>query len=64
MEHLGAGPRELVDRVVDTKLVPGNRLRGDDDGVARLDRDGLVVAVRDTRERRHRLALASGAEDE
>ncbi len=50
VEHLRARAGELVDRVVDTQLVPGNRLRRDDDGVSRLDRDGLVVAVRDSRQ--------------
>ena len=64
VEHLRARAGELVDRVVDAQLVPGNRLRRDDDGVSRLDRDGLVVAVRDSRQGRHRLALASRAEDE
>ena len=34
------------------------------DGVPRLDRDSFVIAVRDARERRHRLALASRAEHE
>ena len=58
-----SGPREPVDRVVHAQLVPGHRLRGDDHRVARLDRDVLVVAVGDARERRHRLALAAGAED-
>ena len=64
VQHLGAGAGELVDRVVDAELVARNRLRGDDHRVARLDRERLVVAVGDARQRRHRLALAPRAEHE
>ena len=64
VQHLGPRARELVDRVVHAQLVPGHRLRGDDHRVARLDRERRVVAVRDARERGHRLALAAGAERE
>ena len=64
VQHLGPGACELVDRVVDAQLVAGHGLRGDDDGVAGLDGDRLVVAVRDPGQRRHRLTLAPGAEDE
>ena len=63
VEHLGAGLREPVDRVVHAELVPGHRPGGEDHGVAALDEDRRVVAVRDPRQRRHRLALAAGAED-
>src|SRR6185312_1174726 len=64
VQHLGAVLGELVDRVVHGELVPGDRLGRDDHGVARLDRDVAVVAVRDPHERRQRLALAAGAEDQ
>ena len=63
VQHLGAGLREPVDRVVDAELVPRHRLRGQDDRVAALDGDGRMVVVRDPRQRRHRLALAARAED-
>ena len=43
---------------------PGTGLRRDDHRVAALDRDRRVVAVGDPRQRRHRLALAAGAEDQ
>ena len=36
VEHLRAGPSQLVDRVVDAELVPWDGLRGDDDGIARV----------------------------
>jgi hypothetical protein len=48
---------------VDAELVPRHRLRGDDDGVARLDLDVLVVVVRHPGQGRHGLALASGTQD-
>ena len=64
VQHLGAHLREPVDRVVDAQLVAGDRLRGDDHRVAGLDLDGGMVVVRDPRHRRHRLALAAGAEDQ
>ena len=37
VQHLGAGLREPVDRVVDAQLVSGHRLGRDDHGVAALD---------------------------
>jgi hypothetical protein len=49
---------------VHLELVAGYRLRGDDHRVAALDRDRRVVVVGDPRQRRHRLALAAGAEDQ
>jgi hypothetical protein len=49
---------------VDAQLVPGDRLRRDDHGVATLDRDRRVVVEGDARQRRERLALAAGAEHE
>ena len=64
VEDLGAVLREPVDRVVDAELVPRDRLRRDDHRVTPLDRDVRVVAVGDARQRGHRLALATGAEDE
>ena len=64
VQHLRARPREPVDRVVHAELVPGDGLRRDDHGVARFDRHRRVVVVGDARHRRHRLALASGAEDQ
>ena len=64
VQHLRTGSRELVDRVVDAQLVTGYGLRRDDDRVAALDVDRGMVVVRDSRQRRHRLALAARAEDE
>ena len=42
--------------------LPGTGDRRDDDGVAALDLDGLVIAVGHPRKRRERLALASRAQ--
>ena len=64
VEDLGAEPGEPVDRVVHAQLVARHGLRRDDHRVAALDLDVLVVAVGDPRQRRHRLALAAGAEDQ
>ena len=64
VQNLGPGLRELVDRVVDAQLVPGHRLRRDDHGVAALDAQRRMVVVRDARQRRQGLALASGAQDQ
>ena len=64
VQHLGADAREPVDRVVHAQLVPRHGLGGDDHRVATFDRDVRVVVVGDPRQRRHRLALAAGAEDQ
>ena len=64
VQHLGAGLRQPVDRVVYPQLVPGHRFRREDHGVPALDEDRRVVVVRDPGQSRHRLALAAGAEDE
>ena len=63
VQHLRAGLGQPVDRVVHAQLVPRHRLRGEDDRVAALDGHRGMVAVRDPRQRGHRLALASRAED-
>ena len=63
VQDLRPGLREPVDRVVHAQLVPWDRLRRDDHGVAALDGDGRMVVVRDPRQRRHRLTLAAGAQD-
>ena len=64
VQDLGSRLGELVDRVVDTELVAGDGLGGDDHRVAALDMDGGVIVVGDARQRRQRLALAAGAEDQ
>ncbi len=64
VQHLGAAPRQAVDRVVDAQLVPGNGARRDDHRVAALDLDGGMVAVGDPRERAQRLALGARAQDQ
>ena len=64
VQHLRTRARELVDRVVDAKLVSRNRLGGDDDRVALCHLERRVVAVGDSGQRRQRLALAPGAERE
>ena len=64
VQHLRAAPREPVDRVVHAQLVPGHGSRGHDHGVAALDADGRMVVVGDPRQRRERLALGAGAEDQ
>src|SRR2546426_2047358 len=64
MEHLRAGLRLLVDGVVHAELVPRHGFRGDDHGVAAFHVDGGMIVVRDARERRERLSLAAGAEDQ
>ena len=43
---------------------PGTGARGHDHGVAALDANGRVVVVGDPRQRRERLALRAGAEDQ
>src|SRR5207237_10752972 len=45
-EHFGALTVEVVDRAIDEQFVSGDRGRGSDDGVARLDLDVRLVAVR------------------
>ena len=64
MHDLGAAAIEVVDHVRDRALVAGNRARGDDHDVALLDRDLLVLADGHARERRRRLALRAGGEDD
>ena len=64
VQHLCAVLRQPVDRVVDAQLVARHRTRRDDHRVAALDLDRRMVVVRDARERRQRLALRAGAEDQ
>ena len=64
VQHLGAVLRQPVDRVVHAQLVARNGARRDDHRVAALDLDRRVVVVRDARQRRQRLALRAGAEDQ
>jgi hypothetical protein len=63
VEDAGAEPEEIVDSAVDQRLVSGWR-GGEDDSVARLDLHVLVVAVSHTSQRRGRLALAAGRDDD
>ena len=64
VQHLGA--RTCASRLIVSctrSSFPGHRLRRDDDRVALLDLHVRVVVVGHARQRRHRLALAAGAED-
>ena len=63
VEHLRPALGQTVDRVVHAKLVPRHRLRGQDHRVAPVDPHGRMVVVRDSRQGRHRLALAARAEN-
>ena len=64
VQHLGAAAGEAVDRVVDAQFVPRHGARRDDHRVAALDLHGRVVVVGDAGQRRERLALRAGAEDQ
>lgn len=57
--HVGAYLGELVDDARDRLLVAGNGRGRDDDGIAALDFDGLVLPHRHARKGRQRLALAA-----
>src|SRR6266545_2919516 len=63
MEDLCSRTREAVDRVVDPQLVTRHGLGRDDDRVAFLYLDEGVIVISHASQSRHRLALASGAED-
>ena len=61
---LAADVVEPVDRLVDRALVAGDRRRAEDDGVAGLQLDLRVVAVGHPAQRRQRLALGAGRDDD
>ena len=63
MEHLGAGAVQRVDDAGDVRLVARDRVRGDHDDVVAADLHVLVLVRGHQRERAHRLALRSGADD-
>ena len=56
--------QELVDDVADGALVAGDGLCGNDDEIARADRDLAVVGISHARERGHRLALRAGGRED
>ncbi len=64
MDDFRAAPIEVVDHMRDRALVAGNRARGQDDDVATLDLDLLVLADGDACECRRRLALRTGGHDD
>jgi hypothetical protein len=64
VHDLGSEPGQAVDHLVDGVLVPRDQRAGEDDGVALLDVHEVVVALRDPAERRHRLALAAGRDQD
>ena len=59
---VGAGAIHGVDHPVDRRLVARDQRRRQHHGVALLELDPLVLALRHQRERAERLALASGAD--
>ena len=61
--HLGAHLDEFVDKTVDQSPITRNRVGGEDDGVARIDRGVLVVTGDDAGKGRHGLALGTRADD-
>ena len=63
VNHVGAPPRDVIDHPVDRLLVTGNDARAQNDGVARLQREMLVIIDGDARQRGHRLALRAGDHD-
>ena len=59
--HVRPHLNQLIDESVNKRAVPRNRIGGEDDRITRIDRGVFVVAVDDTRECRHRFALAASA---
>ena len=62
VHHGRAEPGQAVDHLVDGGLVAGHQRRREDDGVAGLDGDLVVLAAGHAAQRRQRLALRPGAE--
>ena len=58
-----AGAQQAVDDPVDVALVAGDGVARQDDRVVLADLDPLVLAARQQRQRRHRLALRTGGDD-
>ena len=63
IDDLRALLKQLVNDAADRDLVARNGRGRDDDAVAGVDRDLFVLGKRHTVQRRHRLTLAAGADD-
>ena len=64
IDYIRAGFHKLVDHASHQLFVAGDRVCGDDDEILRGYGDLAVFVVRHSRKRGHRLALASGGDDD
>ena len=62
--HVAAELGQAVDDLLDGFLIAGNRSCREDDGIALVDRERLVLAIGHAGQGRQRLALRTGAHDD